>query len=140
VLASYGGSAQDYARGNVEFVGQTRSPQLVVPDGVDAAQLRDVLVNLPFLPQNVRDQLATVDDWQSTLLIPSVDGSARDITIGGTPAVLVSPKSAARDLRAKVGPLPDNATVLWNDKGVVRAVGGSITEEKAIALAKSTMK
>ena len=37
------------------YVGQAHSPELVVPDGVDAASLRDVLLNLPFLPQSVRD-------------------------------------------------------------------------------------
>ena len=122
------------------YVGESRGPELVVPDGVDAAQLRDVLVNLPFLPENVRTQLAAVKDWQSTLIIPSVDGTAHDITIDGTPAVLVSPKSAARDLRAKMGPLPDSATVIWNQDGVIRAVGGAIDEETATSMAKSMIK
>jgi hypothetical protein len=122
------------------FVGQTRGPELVVPPGVDAMQLRDVLVNLPFLPQTVRDQLAAVTDLQSTLIIPNIDGTARDITIDGTKAVLVSPKSAARDLRAKVGPLPDSATIIWNQGGVIRAVGGAIDEETVIKMAKSMMR
>ena len=107
---------------------------------MDAAQLRDVLLNLPFLPQNVRDQLAAVQDWQSTLIIPNVDGTAHDITIDGVTAVVISPKSAARDARGKLGPLPESTTVIWNDNGVVRAVGGPIDEETAIALAKSTMR
>jgi hypothetical protein len=122
------------------YVGQARSPELVVPDGVDAASLRDVLLNLPFIPQSVRDQLAAVSDWQSTLSIPNVAGTARDVTIDGVNAVIVSPKSAARDARTKFGPLPDSTTVIWNDNGVVRAVGGPIDEGAAIELAKSTME
>ncbi len=122
------------------YVGQARSPELTVPDGVDVAQLRDLLVNLPFLPENLRTQLAAIDDWQSTLVIPNVDGTARDVTIDGQPAVVYSPDSAARDARAEVGPLPDSTTIIWNDNGVVRAVGGSIDEAQAIALAKSTMR
>ena len=121
------------------YVGQARSPELVVPDGVDSAQLRDVLVNLPFLPQSVRDQLASVNDWQSTLLIPNIDGTAHDVIINGSPAVVISPKSAARDARAKLGPLPDSTAVIWNEDGVVRAVGGPISETAAIDLAKSMM-
>jgi hypothetical protein len=121
------------------YVGQARSPELVVPDGVDPSQLRDVLVNLPFLPQSVRDQLASVNDWQSTLLIPNIDGTAHDVTINGVPAVVISPKSAVRDARAKLGPLPDSTAVIWNDNGVVRGVGGPISETAAIDLAKSTM-
>ncbi|HEY5488196.1 MAG TPA: zf-HC2 domain-containing protein [Candidatus Limnocylindrales bacterium] len=148
VLARYGTPAGGTAGGpqgqpDGIYVGQAHSPELVVPDGVDAASLRDVLLNLPFLPQNVRDQLAAVTDWQSTLLIPNVDGTAHDVSIDGVKAVVISPKSAARDARKKatmLGPITDTTTVIWNDNGVVRAVGGPIDEGTAIALAKSTME
>jgi hypothetical protein len=123
------------------YVGQARSPEVVVPDGVDAASLRTVLLNLPFIPQAVRDQIAAVSDWQSTLIIPNVDGTAHDVTINGTNAVVITPKSAARDARVKLGgPLPNSTTVIWNDNGVVRAVGGPVDEGTAIALAKSAMR
>jgi hypothetical protein len=112
----------------------------VVPDGVDASALRDVLLNLPFIPQTVRDRLASVNDWQSTLIIPNVDGAAHDVNVNGVNAVVISPKSAVRDARAKVSPLHDNTTVIWNDNGVVRAVGGPIDEGTALSLAKSTMR
>lgn len=147
VLARYGSSNPNPAgqTGNPDgvYVGQARSPELVVPEGVDAASLRDVLLNLPFLPQSVRTQLAAVSDWQSTLLIPNVDGTAHDVTIDGVSAVVITPKSAARDARKKatvLGPITDTTTVIWNDNGVVRAVGGPIDEGTAIALAKSTME
>ncbi len=122
------------------YVGQARSPEIVVPDGVDAAQLRDVLLNLPFIPASVRNQIAAVQNWQSTLIIPNVDGTAHDVTIDGVPAVVITPKSAARDTRAKFGPLPDSTSVIWNDNGVIRAIGGPINEEAAISLAKTMVK
>lgn len=130
------------------FVGQARSPELVVPEGVDAAQLREVLLNLPILPKNVRDQLAAVDDWQATLIVPSVGGSAKDITIDGVPAVIMTPDGAMRAARAKasvagtgIKPLPEHVTtILWNQDGVIRAISGSIDETKATALARSCMK
>ncbi|HEY3318230.1 MAG TPA: zf-HC2 domain-containing protein [Coriobacteriia bacterium] len=136
VLAQYDAQKQPV------FAGQARSPELVVPDGVDPSQLRDVLLNLPFLPRNVRDQLAAVDDWQSTLLVPDFGGKARDIQIDGVPAVVMSPDSAARKARAEVGgDLPEHTTtVVWNGDGVVRAIAGGVTEEKAIELAKSCMR
>ena len=121
------------------FVGQARSPELSVPDGVDVAQLRDVLVNLPFLPQPVREQLASTADWQSTLLIPAVDGTARDVSINGVPAVLYDPKRAGSE-RPSYGLLGDSTAVIWSDGGVVRGVGGDMSESKAIGLAKSTMQ
>lgn len=127
--------------GDTIFLGQARSPELIVPDGVDAAQLRDVLLNLPFLPEGVRSQLASIDDWQHTLIIPDVGGTARDISLDGVPAVAMSPEGAARTARKKIGgPLPELATVIWNQDGVVRALGGAINEEKAISLAKTTLR
>ena len=144
VMAQYGADAAkpDLESGGpgVIYVGQARSPELTVPDGVDVAALRDLLINLPFLPENLRTQLAAIDKWQSTLIIPNIDGTARDVTIDGKPAVVYSPESAARDAREKVGPLPDSTAVIWNDNGVVRAVGGPIDQMAAIALAESTMK
>lgn len=147
VLAQYSSSNPNPAgqTGNPDgvYVGQARSPELVLPEGVDAASLRDVLLNLPFLPQSVRTQLAAVSDWQSTLLIPNVDGTAHDVTIDGVSAVVITPKSATRDARKKataLGQITDTTTVIWNDNGVVRAVGGPIDEGTAIALAKSTME
>lgn len=130
------------------FVGQARSPELIVPEGVDPAQLRDVLLNLPFLPKNVRDQLAAVDDWHATLLVPSVGGTAKDVTIDGVPAVVMTPDSLARTARAKasvvgtgISPLPEHVTtVLWNKDGVIRAISGSVDETKAMALARSCME
>ncbi len=129
--------------GDGVFVGQARSPQLVVPDGVDAAEIRVVLTNLPFLPQNVRNQLAAVDDWQSTLLVPNVGGTARDLTIDGVPAVVMSPDGAIRTARANVpsAPLPERvSTVIWNQDGVIRAITGSIDETEATALARTCMR
>jgi hypothetical protein len=122
------------------YVGQARSPELTVPDGVDAAQLRTALLDLPFIPQTVRDQLAAIQDWQSTLIIPNIDGTAHDVSVDGVPAVVVTPKSAVRDARSKLAPLPDSSTVIWNDNGVVRAIGGPIDENTALGLARSTMK
>ncbi len=148
LLAQYGSAAGGTAGGALSglegvYIGQARSPELVVPDGVDAASLRDVLLNLPFIPQGVRDQLAAVSDWQSTLIIPSVDGTARDVTINGIDAVVITPQSATRDAGKNVpgaGPITNTTTIIWNDNSVVRAVGGPIDEGTAIELAKSTME
>jgi hypothetical protein len=120
-------------------VGQARSPELVVPDGVNAAELRSVLLSLPFIPQSVRDQLAAMTDWESTLVIPNVGGSSRSISLDGVRAVVVRPEGPFVEGR-NGGELPATTTVIWNDNGVVRGVGGPINEETAINLAKSTMK
>ena len=126
--------AEEY--GPYLVVGQTRSPELIVPEDVDAAELRDIVLNLPLLPPHLVEQLAAIDDWQNTLVIPNIDGTATDIEIAGNSAVLVS-EGAADD--AQGAPL-SNAGVIWNHDGVVRAVGGNITGDEAIAIAESMMR
>jgi hypothetical protein len=151
LLASYGETSGAAASTDPDiapvtsgvFAGQAHSPELVVPDGVDAAQIRDVLLGLPFVPQSVRDQLASVNDWQSTLLIPDFGGKAHDVTIDGVPAVVMSPDGAVRGARVQAGggDIPAHlATVVFNDAGVIRAIGGSIDETRAIELARSCMR
>lgn len=124
---------------NAIFVGQARSPELIVPDGVDPAQLREVLLNLPFLPQSVRDQLAAVSDWQSTLLVPDIGGAAHNTTIDGVPAVVMDRPSMPR-LKQPGSTVPQWVTVVFNQNGVVRAIGGPTNEETAIGMAKSMMR
>lgn len=143
LVASYPASALGAGASGDIYVGQARSPELVVPQGVDPSQLRSVLLSIPFIPQSVRDQLAAVSDWQSTLLVPNVNGSAHDVTIGGVPAVVISPKGPVRTVRSKVtamGALTDSTTIIWDDAGVVRAVGGPLDEKTATSLATSIMR
>jgi anti-sigma factor RsiW len=134
VLAEYKAGSGD---ADVIVVGQSRSPQLIVPDDVDAAQVRQVMLNLPFLPDQVRAQLASITDWQSTLIVPNVEGSASDITLDGVPAVVITRDTFVPEEHLSS---PPSVTVIWNDDGVLRAVGGPVDEETAIALAKSTMR
>jgi hypothetical protein len=125
------------ATGHV-VVGQARSPEIVVPDGVDVLALRDVLVNLPFLPENVRRQLGSVSDWQNTLLVPSLGGSSKDIDLDGVPAVVMLPPQQGPAALEKNG--SETANVIWNQDGVIRAVGGDLTEDTAVRMAKSMLR
>lgn len=116
-------------------IGQARSPQLVVPDGVDPIRLRQVLIDLPLLPQEVRAQIADVKEWQSTLLVPNMGGEARDVTIDRVPAVVMHEK-----IDDPHAPFAQNTTVIWSDNGVFRAINGPIDEKTAIEFAKSMMR
>jgi hypothetical protein len=119
-------------------IGQGRSPQLIVPDGVDPAQLRKVLIDLPLLPQEVRRQIADVKQWQTTLLVPSYGGKTHNVTIDGAPALVIHQEDVSHD-----GPNAStsvNTTVIWNDNGAFRAVNGAIDEKTATALAQSMMR
>jgi hypothetical protein len=146
------------------FVLQTRGPELAVPSGVNPLEIRDVLINLPFLPQSIRNQLAGVSDWQHTLLVPSISGSTRDITVAGHPGVLITvpegepyvegedPDAMMADPDAKLTPATPRGesgkvaetfqtpvAVMWQQDGVLRAVI-STSEKRSLQIAESMVR
>ncbi|PWK07854.1 anti-sigma factor family protein [Tumebacillus permanentifrigoris] len=56
------------------------SPALQVPRGVDVNQLRETILQLPMLPENIRKQLASIEDWQHTVPVPTLAGSGQNLT------------------------------------------------------------
>ncbi|NTU71679.1 MAG: hypothetical protein HGB10_07675 [Coriobacteriia bacterium] len=120
------------------ILAQTRGPQLTVPPGVDPLALRDVLLGLPFLPESIRSQLANVQDWQNTLLIPNVEGTTREIAVGGKPGVVISPQAGAAGMEGEqIAPEETPVVVMWNDDGVMRAIGGLGGEQRILSMAES---
>ena len=73
--------------------GKTASPQIHVPEGVDINQVRGALLASPLFPENVRRQLASINDWESTLPIPYVEGKdySEDVKISGASGVFIVP-------------------------------------------------
>jgi hypothetical protein len=118
---------------------QSRGPQLIVPEGVNPLELRDVLLGLPFLPENIRKQLASVQDWQNTLLIPSIEGSTKEVTVNGMQGVIIGVPKDATDSTETVNSLPEDMPVgvMWNDNGVTRVIGGMGGAERLMKLAES---
>ncbi len=120
------------------IVAQSRGPQLNVPPGVNPLEIRNVTLGLPFLPENVRSQLAGVQDWQNTLLIPNVEGMSREISVAGMPGVIMVPDADAFG-DGSTTPVPSDVpvVVMWNDNGVMRAVGGTGGEARILGIAES---
>ena len=112
-------------RGGVTVL-QTQTPELEVPSGVDVAGLRQTLLGLPFLPADVRQQLAAIQDWQHTAVIPGIAGVSTPVSVGAAQGVFV--QSPAAD-----GP----SALAWFDGSVVRAVVGPVTQAEAQAVAAS---
>jgi anti-sigma factor RsiW len=115
---------------NMIIVGQSRSPELIAP-GSDVLVIRDALLALPFLPNNLRSQLASIDDWQHTIIVPNVDGSSQEVKVNGAEGVFISqPEGSETD---------DISCLIWQKDGVVYAVSGRLTMEQALDTA-STMR
>jgi len=105
---------------------QLKSPTLSVPDNLDVDQVRQAVLNLPVLPQDLRSKLAGIGDWQHTLPIPAIGDAATQLTIAGCDAVFMN----------KEGRLQ----LVWLDHNVIYQLSGSPqdypTEQAIIAEAK----
>jgi len=85
VIADYGQPGKGFT------LYAARDLTIDAPQGVDAVALREALLKLPFLPENLRRQLAAINDWQHTLPIPQTQGmAAREITVNGNQGVYFS--------------------------------------------------
>jgi len=130
------------------FTVQTRGPQISVPEGVNPAEIRDVLLGLPFLPASLREQLAGVSDWQNTLIVPNLGGSTRQTTVAGYPGVIISEpqdpdmqpsedeSGSVIDPDEEYGEYAAPVGVMWQQDGVLRAVA-TTSEAQSLKIAES---
>ncbi|MDF9407952.1 zf-HC2 domain-containing protein [Pelotomaculum isophthalicicum JI] len=114
------------------FVMEGRSPELAA-NGADVSAIRDALLALPFLPESLRGQIASVNDWQHTLLVPVVDGTTRDVNVAGSQGVFITPPA---DVKGGGNDSPPNS-LIWQKDGVVYAISGKLTLEQAMDMAVS---
>ncbi|UZQ82658.1 DUF2275 domain-containing protein [Thermoanaerobacter sp. RKWS2] len=88
-----------------------KTPEIVVPEGVDVDKVIDALLNLPFLPENVKKQIAGVTDWKETFPVPlstSDNTEIKEITIRGNKGILFVEKSG-----------PHFVALGWSENGVM---------------------
>lgn len=113
-------------RGRSVMILQSRSPELILSPGVDAAAVRAALLGIPGLPENLRRQLESIGDWRHTLPVPTTGGTVTEVTIKGCSGVFVGEPSA-----------PSHSTIMWEDNGFLYAIQGSFTLAQAQELARS---
>ncbi len=112
------------------LLAQARSPEIRVPSGVDENTVRDALLSIPVLPDNLRKQLAAINDWQHTLPVPNINGSTTEVTVNGEEGVYI--KANAGHEQRQVNSL------VWHDNGVIRMIcGDDLTLDQATAIASS---
>ncbi|MFD3449414.1 anti-sigma factor family protein [Microbacteriaceae bacterium 4G12] len=66
------------------------APQISVPEGVDVKKLQKTVLELPIIPENVKTQLAGIQDWTKTLPIPYMakDAKSSETQVQGVKAAL----------------------------------------------------
>lgn len=105
------------------------SPQLKVPEGIDVDQVRGALLMTPLLPENVRQQLANIQDWESTLPIPYVEGQdySEDVKVQGNPGVFIAYAGG------------EHAVLIWQKDGIMHMLASQGTETQSNKELKSSL-
>lgn len=112
-------------------ISQTRSPTLEIDrPGIDLENIRQQILKLPMIPDDVRRQLEAVGDWRRTLVIPLPDqvGHAEPIKIRGTEGVIIEDESSS-----------DSTVLMWPEDGKVLSIvaAGGLPRETVLRVAES---
>jgi len=110
-------------------VTQFRSPEITAPAGVDADHMREAVLALPVIPDDIRRQLASIEDWQKTMVVPVGEGQAREVKIGDATALYTNPQNTGNN--APFGILA------WENQGVITIVEGTLSESELIKVAEN---
>lgn len=118
-------------RGNITqwlTIEETQLPDIHVPDDADLEAVRDAVVSLPFIPEDIRQQLVDIKDWKNTLPVPvGEDTHTKDITVNGNQGVFISCEHI--DYASN--------TLIWSDGKAMYWIDTSLPEEQALQIAES---
>lgn len=117
------------------------SPTLAVPNGVDVEAVRQALLDIPILPEGMRNTLAGIDLGGGALLVPDFgtiggSGSVEDVTVAGSPAIWITPPQPGAGAPASAE-LVDSNMLIWAHDGIWNCLNGSFTQSEAVTLAAS---
>jgi hypothetical protein len=121
ILAAYGP-----VDGSPQLLVGRSGPLVVRAEGAPLEAIRSFLLAYEDLPAELRSQLATIDDWRSTIPLPvPVDGPGwEEVEVAGRPGIAFGDDSGL------------GAIVLRQDPGgMVTVVGGQLTVSAALELA-----
>lgn len=129
VMAQYNNFTEPTDENKESFslnITQSKSPEFVVPDGVDPKQIRDAILDLPLIPSDVKQQLNAIDDWQHTLPVPTTDTISRQVDINGAKGFYAGFRNSL-----------DNGTLVFQKDGVITIIDGHLPYEEKVKIAKS---
>ncbi|MGD8192347.1 anti-sigma factor family protein [Brevibacillus ginsengisoli] len=90
----------------------SKSPTIKAPADVNLDELRETVLRLPFIPDNVKNQLANIEDWKQTLPIPYIEGTGKEVTIDGAKGIFAGDQHQAFMMWQKDGQL--HSIEAWN--------------------------
>ncbi len=108
-------------------ISQFRSPVITAPAGTDADRLRKAFLSLPAVPEDIRRQLASIEDWQKTLVIPTVNSQTQQVRVGNQEAIYMVPQSAHDR--------SDYGILTWQAGEIINVIEGNLTKDELIKVA-----
>jgi len=109
---------------------ELQSPDLILPDGINVYDIRDTLLSLPFLPDNIKKQLYAINDFKNTLPVPvNSESQVKKVNINGYEGIYVEEKND----------LGTNNMLIWVDKNnvVFNINANNLTYETLLQIANS---
>jgi len=110
------------------YIIQTTAPELVVPEGVDADEVYQSLINLPIIPDNLQRQLASIKDWKNTIYIPVTGTDTKEVDINGWKGYIGSKEEETGKTYS---------AVIWSENGIIRSIEGFASSEEILEIARS---
>lgn len=109
---------------------QTKIPEINVPKNIDVFEVREAILDLPVIPNDVKQKLAALDNWQNTLYIPQPEnGTAEEIQINGAQGVIVKESRRNGD---------KYLLLMWQSNGILYMLSGdNIAADELIKVANS---
>lgn len=108
---------------------ETSSPEIIVPEGVDADQLYESLVDLPVLPDSLKQKLKSIDDWKQTVYFPVVEKQTEVVTLSSGEGYIVNIGSTNTE--------NPNKGMMWFTENTFYFISGDLTKAEFIDLANS---
>lgn len=110
-----------------------KTPEIIVPSGVNIDEVRDAVLNMPFLPDDIKRQLSSIKDWKNTLPIPvSNKDNVKEVSINGNKGVLVSRNFEGSNA------LKVYSNLVFSDNGIMYVMSGNnVPPEELIKIAES---
>ncbi|ATW26042.1 hypothetical protein DCMF_15795 [Candidatus Formimonas warabiya] len=106
---------------------QAKSPEMDVPKDVDVEEVRNAVLDLPVIPDDVKQKLAALKNWQNTLYVPQpAHGSTKPIKINGIDGVAITDQGKKDEI------------LIWQDQGYFYSLGGeNVPETELLKVAES---
>ncbi|REE66986.1 hypothetical protein A8990_14638 [Paenibacillus taihuensis] len=110
---------------------QLPNPSLDVSDDVDVEQIRQAVLDLPMLPDDMRTKLAGIGDWRHTLPVPSfstdnvhttkIDGNEAIVTDSGSSRSIIWLQDEwVYQLSGSVGDYPTEDSIINEARGMMK--------------------